>query len=1452
MEEITPVREEEEREEGTPSEQPATSSTADKDTPEARKDAAGAENENDAQAENELVFSIAKTKARSWTSLFYGTEAEAKVLRGRSENSAAAEAIREREEEGLFVPSVPAGSSRRVRDEILASGGKTSEISWSHTTAPVALQRFGPSEDPDSVSRPIRKFVPNTPHLKVYHASPHKVVDSSVDDQSFQLDVHVGTVEFTCHPLMTREVHLTAQLKRCYRDYKRRERANMKDFYERKIETLEESILGARDAAFGGFGDRLPRESSGSLTNLKQLELGLIDARQKLAREEEEEERVTRELLSTYEALCSVRRDQGSANTDLELRVVEEPADLKRAEARFKLDCRLLAAEREDVEGLDEYSQLSGVSFQPRRVDCTALSYLSLKKHRALQLEELRAALAEGVQPPLPRSERNDAERRVIQLEQKLVELGEFPTRVAVSDAVFAERARAAEAEARAAYEAVHAVPRQKIVLFVSTPQGGAAAGPPERKLTSDPRGMQKLRLSAKLLINDKEVGQTEEFAINPNFTVDFNWSFSVQVYRWPEKARLQLYERNSILQSKHLISETKLGIPMGEGDFEDLHPLSYEFSATVPFSPSWSATPQTLYMGGDAFVHCRWANKMDLLLGGRDGDDLEAGSAYEASVNPLAQRVAPKPPQYVTETMSRSLEFRQSIRNNKARLREWLKTNKIDPNDPKNFDFIYLIDADVDRLDIREGGGVYSVALPDDVKLEQDPLVGRKRQVLLRSRWDKKLPSLNETTSQSAPIPLNDRAIAMPATMVNQDLASRDQAMSQRRFQASKIASSKEALEIIERRNNKIHKFLVRTKKKIKMARLATQKMKEIRLEDTVKEVILPEIKLDLRFLKKLFAQNRKLRPKRRALKNIAIAPDAVEIVVGIEKGMHLPVRTQEGAGDEAEGATPTKVPKPKVTKKAAADHKLLRPYIEVIFQGKRSYSHISEGRSPIWNHEVRFPFSSVSGKITPSSLLSCKDRVTLNIFDLGDEELEDEPEGNISEAGAKARKAPGVFLGTTSVPVSSIYRGRICQGNFPLQVPTVLLGYNRSKRDCSLSLYCTLQPSVSPPEPPKTSLLSRESDEVMAQSEVWVSHLRSLRQCKHREFKPLVPNSENVLNLITRFISPLPLPPGYSAATTPEMLRVAKLVSLIPHVDSQEEFEDISEIWLGCDDFLTMCAGDSKVHAITLCNFFLRFGHDAYVVAGRSHAQAEAYFVLTTNTPEGEEESASKRVKVWSPYTGRFYAAEDSGNELVSVSMIFNSKNVWANVQAHNEPWYMEWGERDNASEWLPFFGAALPAQELATNQKVPRYFKFKSIFFIELEASIEREVMNAITSARTYEYTHFNRRCSRMMKSLLQDLSKADQRGSISNEDLDSIKRRHDEELSSISRMYRIQGQPLCFPLTYMSEIQRAVLNTGIHKDYRNDVEMAVGVHVQYTDVNYICAIWVYVARLKKLWK
>ena len=419
-----------------------------------------------------------------------------------------------------------------MRDEILEKSGKASAISWSHTTAPVALQRFGPSQNRDSVSRPIRKFVPNSHHLKVYHCNPQKVIDGSIGDQSYQLDVKVGHLELSCHPLMTREIYLTAQLKRDYRDYKRKERANMVDFYNRKIITLEENILGARDAALGGWEDRLPQENASSLSNLKQLELSLIDAKQKRSKEEEEVEGILQKMIDTYEKLSFARNEQGFQSTNTELQIVEEAPDLTHAETRLRLDSRLFVAEQEDILGLDTYSSLPGISFQMQKVDCTAISYLNRKEEHMFELKELKNALSNETQRPLSRAERNDIERRATVVEQKLVELGDFPQRARVSDQLYEERVKVAEAQARKVYDALHSGSRQKVILFARESEDSRKQM--HRKLTFDIKSMQKLKLSARLLINDKEVGHTDERAMNPDFTIDFDWSFSVQLYRWP------------------------------------------------------------------------------------------------------------------------------------------------------------------------------------------------------------------------------------------------------------------------------------------------------------------------------------------------------------------------------------------------------------------------------------------------------------------------------------------------------------------------------------------------------------------------------------------------------------------------------------------------------------------------------------------------------------------------------------------------------------------------------------------------------------------------------------------------------------------------------------------------------------------------------------------------------
>ncbi len=70
--------------------------------------------ENEAQVGSEVSFQSAKVKPRSWKAFFYGSEEEAKVLRNGSE-STSSETIRNREDEGLFVPAVPAGTSKKVR-----------------------------------------------------------------------------------------------------------------------------------------------------------------------------------------------------------------------------------------------------------------------------------------------------------------------------------------------------------------------------------------------------------------------------------------------------------------------------------------------------------------------------------------------------------------------------------------------------------------------------------------------------------------------------------------------------------------------------------------------------------------------------------------------------------------------------------------------------------------------------------------------------------------------------------------------------------------------------------------------------------------------------------------------------------------------------------------------------------------------------------------------------------------------------------------------------------------------------------------------------------------------------------------------------------------------------------------------------------------------------------------
>ena len=74
--------------------------------------------EGEAQPENELLFRTAKLNPRSWKNFFYGSEEEASVFAAGPQTTSSSDTVKNREDEGLFIPSVPHGGSIKVSQRV--------------------------------------------------------------------------------------------------------------------------------------------------------------------------------------------------------------------------------------------------------------------------------------------------------------------------------------------------------------------------------------------------------------------------------------------------------------------------------------------------------------------------------------------------------------------------------------------------------------------------------------------------------------------------------------------------------------------------------------------------------------------------------------------------------------------------------------------------------------------------------------------------------------------------------------------------------------------------------------------------------------------------------------------------------------------------------------------------------------------------------------------------------------------------------------------------------------------------------------------------------------------------------------------------------------------------------------------------------------------------------------
>jgi len=271
---------------------------------------------------------------------------------------------------------------------------------------------------------------------------------------------------------------------------------------------------------------------------------------------------------------------------------------------------------------------------------------------------------------------------------------------------------------------------------------------------------------------------------------------------------------------------------------------------------------------------------------------------------------------------------------------------------------------------------------------------------------------------------------------------------------------------------------------------------------------------------------------------------------------------------------------------------------------------------------------------------------------------------------------------------------------------------------------------------------------------------------------------------------------------------------------------------------------------------------GYDAYMVLGSGVQEAASVFVLTLPSSLPGSSGSQGEPNLWNPVTGQCFSIRDSTCELLQVGTIFNSENLWANIQQRSEPSAINY-DFSHSGQWKPFITSTLNFRNMDTVQNAIRYEELPKSVFEDLELTVERTAMDAISSYRRRTTTHFHRKCSRILKELLKNMEEAtvgmpppasrgvapSQVGEANAGAQVALEGQHIEALSQLTKTHIIVGCPIHMPYTDADAIRRAVLDTCVQLDAGDRAEFAVAAHIDPYGCSFVCSVWLYVAVLHR---
>ncbi|XP_021920038.1 coiled-coil and C2 domain-containing protein 2A isoform X3 [Zootermopsis nevadensis] len=1308
--------------------------------------------------------------------------------------------VRYLEEEGLHVGNHLAVTSRntnKLERRLLAGGdrkwfGDDGEII--SLPDPCRLVPFHPPvcDEVNSILDVEYKLATISDFENKYIVQPG---DIGVEDR-YLLEVDICSVTFSHHPLFSREHVLAQRVTELYLKYSERAVLGQGQRLAGRLEALRI----ARDSLKKVL-KQAPDASQQQLERLQRYVAEIRETRRLRQMEGSNDRQLLSNLLLTWRDLKKLRELQGYTSTPLRLQIHKEFSDDPAAEIR--------AWDEEIRKEIDELEEEYQEEYNTQ-LDEYSKKLAVWKKRRKAMHEAKRRHQSKAEQ----RIEREFDEETELEIMEPSGEEPKPPAKVNMG----VVRSEVMEG----LFQSFRPPGEPKVYLELTTSEAiDQNPGCPNEQQRRT--AVKRCDLYVKIFYNQKEVCSSHLQPLGPRFSVSIGQLFPIRILQWPESLKVELHEEGGTF-AHHLVAEIYLPFPSSGTTLQNCSLEHHEFSSNqvltfshagvgcgtylCPFPEGSNKEVTCLYTSGVLACRVAWGvdnNKH----GGRDG------------------KILAPPEKYWTKEQRDSCTDLMAMLDEEGvmdieKLREWAETSQLDPNDPRNASFFYLI----------KNAGVGFSTEPNYFRLDplqaefdfckMDDLVANSRLRLLQLR-DQREPEFRGLC-----VPLREKEIPKDMFKVYEKRLT---------YTDSQLESlSSDPLEL---HRDWGQKFLQKVRQRVlKQCHLAQQHRQ---LQDIVMEDQVPDIgTLGLTFIKWL-QPKRPLRPTRKERKKITmqnVAGQEVKIIVNVIHAFEVPVRKDvDAVGGGQQAFRFSMVP--------------VRPFVEVSFQGVSVRTTTAEGANPTWNQDLQLSLKSPSGDYSPGSLQSIQDNLYLHLFDeIVVDLLEDD---RMRETNIHQRLERN-WLGSLQIPFSTLYFNSRIEGTFKLYSPPVLLGYEKEShhrefsgltilgdtqqvlppRDATfLSLFITVQPALNPPEPFKEKLESSELAFMEEHLENWESQVA--KQVPHRKVKTLVIDISGKSVCVTRFFQPLAPPVLLEGESITEEM-AARFVSKIPKISGSILFPGLFDIWLTSDQILHLLSGDSEDHAVLLCCFLMYLGKTAWLLLGVGIPHGRTAYVLTR-----EKEQHNISYWLWDPVSGQKYSIQDSFCPLQKVFCLINDENIWVNVQQEELPWRTRF-DITHRSDWWPAFGRSVGAP-VGSVQPAALVYVATSISATQmLQDRIEKQLKDCLMKWRKTARTLCNRYCIAILRKLLPAL----EHNTWNCQNLSSPD--HIQELQHILGSHKMCGFPINLPYTNMEAITEAMKATGVHYNESPDVEFALAVYI-HPFPNNVLSVWVYVASLIK---